>query len=165
MSKDKAEAPKSAVKQEVLDLSKKIAEGLTLDKKTGQGEAADDIYTANLPEGLAVETVKAVSDYNTTFVAAGTHAFGNLAIEAMKSTKGLSEANVQIKMFGKDTLGVSVQRTKEYKNPLAKEGESGTITKHGVISTTYDVVAGANRGQLKVVRNEMASVAAEFLSK
>lgn len=162
---DKTTAPKSALKQEVLDLSKKIAEGITLDKKTGHGEAADGLYESNLPEGLTVEAVKAVSDYNTTFVAAGTHAFGTLAVEAMKGSKSLTEATVQIKMFGKDTLGVSVQRSKDYNNSLAKEGEPKTITKHGVITTTYDVVAGNNRGQLKAARNEIAALASEFLSK
>lgn len=162
---DKAQTSKSAIKQEVLDLSKKIAEGITLDTKTGHAEAADGIYEANLPEGLTTETVKAVGDYNTTFVAAGTHAFGTLAVEAMKSTKSLNEATVQIKMHGKDTLGVSVQRSKEYNNALAKEGEPKTVTKHGVITTTYDVVAGNNRGQLKAARNEIAALASEYLSK
>jgi len=163
---DKAPSPKNTISQEVLDMSKKIAESLTIDKKTGHGEAADGIYEANLPETLTVETVKAVTDYNTTFVAAGTHAFGTIAIEAMKSSKNLTEANVKIKMFDKDVLGVSIERSKDYNNALAKEGQPKTVTKFGVVQTVYDVNAGGNKsGQLKLVRKEIAAMASEFLSK
>lgn len=162
---EKNTTPKSALDPEVLEMSSKITQNIAYNKKTKEGEEQNHVYEAVLPPSLTMETVNAVAKQNATFIAAGTHAWGNMAIEAMRADGDLNETSLQLKMAGKDTLSISVQRSKEYNNSLAKEGDPKTVTKFGVVTATYDVVAAANRGQLKAVRNELAALAAEHLSK
>lgn len=157
------ETKTKSVDESVLALSAKIEEGVKLDKKLGTGEQTSELFDENLPEGLTTEHVKSLTNYSTTFVAAGTHAFGKLAVEAMKGNKTLKEANISIRMAGKDTLDINVLRSKEYSNPLVKDSEP--VTKYGVVTAKYEVHAGANRAQLKVVRNTIAELAMAHLSK
>lgn len=164
MSKDKATAvTPTNIKEDVLALSAKIEAGIAVDKKTGAGIENGNLYNDNLPEGLTTDTVKQVHDYNTTFVAAGTLAFGNLAATAMKSNKSLEEANISIKMGVKDKLEINMLRSKEYTNPLVEN--SDPVTKYGVVKANYQIQAGANKGQLKAVRNHLAELSMEYLSK
>lgn len=150
------------LKENVLALSKKIEAGLTIDKKTGVGSESVDLYEQNLPEGVTMQQVTDVSDYNTTFIAASTHAFGKIAVEAMQSNKKLDSATAEIKMGVKDTLSINVDRSKTYTAQLGdKKGEP--ITKMGVVTTAYDVRAGKNGGQLKVARALIAQMAADHL--
>lgn len=159
-----SEAKKSSVNEEVLALSTVIKSGITIDAKAGTAKAADGIYEKNLTEGLSMEIVKAVSDYNTTFVAAGAHAFGEAAVESMKGHKSLDKLTVDIPMGHKDSVTYTVDRSKTMPNRFSDKPDD-TITKHGVVSTTYDVRAGKNGGQLKAARSHVGELAAKLLAK
>lgn len=148
------------LKEDVLELATKIEAGLTMDKKSGVATASEDLYEQNLPEDLTMEEVKKVSDYNTTFVAAGTYAFGKLSVDAMSGNKGLEKTTGEIKMGVKDTLSFSMDRRKEYVNHLT--GGDKTV-KFGVVTSAYEVRAGKNAGQLKVARTMIAELAADKL--
>ena len=163
-SKDTAKTASPQLKEHVLAMAEKIEKGLVIDKKTGVGTESTNLYETCLPEGLDMDQVKRVSEYNTDFVAAGTYAFGKIAVAAMKSSKGLDKATAEIPMGVKDTLSISVERTKEYTAQLGeKKGE--TIIKHGVTTTAYDVRAGKNGGQLKIARQMISELAMAQLTK
>lgn len=149
-----------SLKQEVLDLSKKLEGAIKIDKKTGDG-TSENLYEANLPESLNMDVVKEVSNYNTTFIAAGAHAFGQLAVKAMSSNKDLEKAQIDIPMGHKDNLAINVQRVKESINHL---GDGEKIIKHGVVTVDYDVRSGKNGGELKKARAAIAALASEKLA-
>jgi hypothetical protein len=152
---------KKELKPEVLEMSKKLSSGFSVDKNSGAGTAEPDMYKANLPKELTMDVVKAVSDYNGVFIAGATHAFAELAVDAMKGTK-LPSANVTIPMGHKDALTVNVDREKHYVNHL---GGGEQTTKYGVVSATYEVQVGKNKGQLKAVRSVIQELALDALAK
>lgn len=145
--------------QEVATLSEQLVKGIIVDGKAATATAVETLYKDNLPAGLTMDAVKAVSDYNTTFVAAGAHAFGTVAIEAAKAHKKLEKVSIDIPMGVKDNVSYTFDRKKEIPNRF---GNGETIVKHGVITTTYEVKAGKNGAQLKAARaviNELANAA------
>jgi len=148
--------------QEVAALSEQLVKGITVDGKTATATAVETLYKDNLPEGLSMEAVKAVSDYNTTFVAAGTHAFGTVAIDAAKSHKKLEKVSIDIPMGVKDSLSLTFDRRQEIPNRF---GNGETIVKYGVIKPTYEVKAGKNGAQLKAARSVINELAAAALAK
>lgn len=151
------------VKKEILELSEKISSGITISAKEKTATAEKDIYEKNLPEGLSMDTVRSVRDYNTTFVAAGAHAFGNAAVAAMNKHKNLDSLNVDVSMGDKDSVSYSIQRSKTSVDHLHNKGQE--ITKYGVLTTSMEVNAGKNSGQLKVARAQVGALAMELLSK
>lgn len=159
--KEKAVPGKIALKDEIVSLAAKLEKEITLDKKSGVGSAKDDLYESNLPEDLTMAEVKKVSDYNTSFAAAGTLAFGNLSVAAMAGNKSLETTSIDIKMGVKDNLAIGVARTKEYANRLG--GADEIIVKHGEVTVGYKVRAGKNAGQLKAARQQIAELAASKL--
>jgi hypothetical protein len=150
----------SEINAQVAALAAKIKASLTVDTQ-GAGAAEDGLYNTLLPEGLTPDVVESVSNYNTDFIAAGTFAFGELAVETMRANAGLNEAAVEIRMGVADTLKVAVEREHTWKNPGATDGS--TTTKYGVITNGYEVKSGRNGGQLKVARNQIAAMAMELL--
>mgnify|MGYP003560679529 FL=1 len=163
MSKDsKTETKSPELKEEVLELSKKIESGLKIDKKTGVGTEEEDLYEKLMPETVNMDMVKAVHDYNTTFIPAATHAFGQMAVKAMAGNKELEEANVEIKMGVKDSLSIHVERSRDRVNHL---GDGSTVTNYGETKIDYTVRAGkGNGGQLKVARNLIKEIAMKKLA-
>lgn len=153
---------KPAVHEDILELSGRMAKGIKVDSKAATAVAAEDMYKDNLPTGVTMEVVKAVSEYNTNFVAAGAHAFGQAAVDAMKANKKMDRISVDIPMGMKDQVSYTVDRLKEIPNRF---GNGETIVKHGVVTTSYEVRAGKNGGQLKAVRNMISEMAATALSK
>ena len=150
------------LKAEIETLSDKLLGGFTIDAKAGTAKASDDMYTSNLPEGLTADIVKNVGEFNTTFVAAGAHAFGKLAINAMKSNSELKKLEVDIPMVGKDNVSYTMERTKDIVNHL---GGGETIHKFGVMTATLEMRAGKNSGQLKVARAVIGELAMAAFKK
>ena len=148
---------KPALKEDVLALAKSIEKGLTMDK-SGIATEASSLYEENLPEELDMKIVKSVTDYNTKFIAAGTFAFGKMAVDALAKDKKLSETSASIKMGVRDTLDIKVLREKDFVNHLANDGSKTTKFGHTVIG--YQVKAGkTNSGQLKVARTMISELA------
>lgn len=150
---------------EVLVLSNQMKEVFDIDKNTGVGSAPDDIYKDHLPEGIDMEQVKAISNYNSNFIAAGAHAFGVLAVDAMADNKELKDASLTVPMGHKDAVTYNVNREHTYKNNFAKDPDNATVTKYGTISTCYDVKAGDLSGELKNARELIREIATDKLAK
>ena len=160
-----AEANKKEISAEVLRISELIKAGVTTDAKAGVITENDPgkVYEQSLPEGLTVETVKNVNAHNGNFVAATTHAIGTIAVDTLKANKDLKEVTGDIKTVGRDHVGVTVTRQRDYVNRLG--GNNETITKFGVADVTYHHAPGTNTGALKIVRQEIGALAAAALKK
>jgi hypothetical protein len=156
-----SEANTTHLKPETLALSKILSAGINVDGKTGEVKLTDGLYTANLPSELTPEIVSAVSDFNSTFVAAAAHAFGTNAVAAATIKNSKDVFDTSIPLTGADKLNLGFVRSKTMPNPR----EPGTeITKYGVVSASLDIKAGRNGGQLKHARSEIMAAAAAALA-
>ena len=144
-----------AINQTVLDMSEVIMGGLTADSNLGVVNAQEGIFEKTLPQDLTMAVVNQVANHNTTFVAAATHAFGTMAMNAMKDNSKLDTVIGTVNMGGDDTLGMHYTRSKEMHVP----GKDEKITKYGVTTVDYTVKAGKNGGELKKVRAELNELA------
>jgi hypothetical protein len=142
--------------ENVLELSKKIDTAVTFSDGTIRETNPGDVYKQNLPAGLTIDLVQKVNDYDAEFVAAGAHAFGSIAINAMAEDKSLKHVTGELKTVDKNKASYSIERSKEYVNHL-QGGEK--TTKLGVTTVNYEIKPGKNSGQLKAVRNELAELA------
>lgn len=142
--------------ESVLELAKKIETAVTIDNGAIKEKDAGKVYEENLPSGLTVDLVQKVNDYDAKFVAAGAHAFGSIAINAMAEDKNLKTVTGELKTVDKNKASYSIERSKEYVNHL--QGGERTV-KYGVVTTSYEIRAGKNSGQLKAVKNELAKLA------
>ena len=154
---------KAAVTEEVLRISSLIKNAVTTDAKAGviTENEPGKVYEASLPEGLTVEVVKTVNNHNGNFVAGTAHALGTIAVDTLKANKDLKEVTGDIKTVGKDHVGITVTRSREYVNRLG--GGNETIVKFGVTDATYHHAPGTNSGQLKVVRGVIGELAVAAL--
>lgn len=149
---------KSKIPAEVIELSKKLAKGLTIkvDGNVATTEISGNPYKENLPEGLTEENLEAVQKYNSTFYAAATHAFGDTALASLKKAKSVDKVTAEFPLHGKDVFSVGFKREDTFTVPGT--GEKGT--NYGVISAkleTYE--ARANRGVIKHIRDELSAKA------
>ena len=147
----------------VVVLSEKIRQSITVDSKTGVGSESErgSIYRDNIPEGLDEETIAKVNDYDISFIEAGTDAFGRLSLAALEQNNELNRTTASLGMWGKNTLSVGVDRHKTYSNPQGGDD----IIKHGVVTVKYDVSADKNAGVLKRVREDISAIALDLLRK
>jgi hypothetical protein len=142
------------ISQEVQDLSKKIKDQIKLDGDKVTVPA--DLYVTTLSEGLTEDTVKAVQKHNSTFFPAVTLAVGDIAVAAMKKDKKLEVVTGEFKMVGRDHFDVTINRTKEARNP--SNGE--TITKYGSVSATMTThSAQVSRGEMSHVKTHLQEAA------
>jgi hypothetical protein len=130
---------------------------LSIDGKTGQGLATEDLFNSTLPEGLTPEIAKALDNHTTNFIAGGTLAFGELAVEAMKGNKKLEAAQIEIPMVGRNAMSVSVERQQEFVNHMSEDKEK--VTKFGLVKTSVDIRGAKNAGELKKARSIISDLA------
>lgn len=149
-----------SIKPEVLELSEALEKELIIDTATGEGKE-EGLYLKHLPEGLTPEIDKAVDEYRTTFVAAGTHAFGKLAVNAMNDNSNLNSANVIFDIGHKNKLTVGVQRCAEFTKP----GTDEKVVRFGAVSAKYETHGATNAGELKKVRMDIAELASGMIGK
>jgi hypothetical protein len=83
---------------EVGTMAKVIENYIEINNKTGVGVEKESVFEKTLPSNLPIETVKAVNDHNSNFIAAGAYAFGQMAIKAMSKNASLEEADLKLKM-------------------------------------------------------------------
>lgn len=153
------------IKTEVLQLSESIQGEIELDTNTGIGseKSPGDAYKKNLPEGLTIEQVKTVNQYDANFIAASAHAFGQLSVKAMKDND-LAQTTASIKTVDKNRVNLTVDRERVYKDHLRDSGKE--TTRYGVVTVNYEVRAGkSTSGQLKQTRKEVSDLATQYFAK
>lgn len=162
MSATTTEVKKSPeLKPHIVELSKKLAEVIKIDHKAGTAAIEADAYVKNMPEGVTKESTEAAEDYRKSFVAAGSHAFGMAAVEAMKKDKTSERYVLEAPMTGRDSVTFSLDRSKTSHNPREPEKE---IVKAGYVSASMDLQSGKNGGQFKAVRVLVSEYAAKHIA-
>lgn len=137
----------SDIKTPVLEMTAKIKPLLTVEG--GVTATPKDLFVSTLPEGLTLDTVKAVDQHRTTFNAGYMNAVGQLAHEALTADKSLDKVTAKVEL-NKDVLQVAVLREETRPDPQ-KPGK--TVTRVGVIKPNYKAYAGrADVGQAAAVR-------------
>lgn len=151
-----------ALKESVLAKSALIEAALTVDVTTGIAPAEADVYENSLKaDGKDLETAIAYAEHDVEFIAASVHAVGQIGIKAMSENKDLNSVETQIRMAGKNTLDIEVERTRVFTNPKDKDAP---VTKHGVTTINYSVAAdNTGGGQLKIARATINNLAADSL--
>lgn len=87
-------------------------------------------YYDNLPEGVTVELVETISDYNSKFITASHVAVGQLAADIFRNEKDVHAVHGQIGFNGKnDNIEISVDRSKTYRAGFGPN-DNGTVTKN-----------------------------------
>ncbi len=144
-----------AVKKHTLDLSDKIMKDIVF-KKADNAIEGPDAFENNLPEGMTMEVVNSVNSYETDFIAASTHAFGVMALDALKDDNSLESVSGVFPMGEKNNVSHTMARTAERHVP----GSDESVTKYGVVTSTYYVHGSkGSKGQLAQVRKELSEIA------
>lgn len=147
----------SDIKAPVLELSAKIKSQLKAE--AGVISSPKDLFEATLPEGVTLDTVKAVDQAKTTFVAAYTNAVGETAHALMAGDKTLETVTAKADV-NKDVLSVAVLRTETRPDP---QNPGQTKTAHGVVKPNFKAYAGrGDVGQLATVRKSVRNMFADL---
>lgn len=145
-------------KSEALQKHREIADQIKANLKAEGAviteEKSHKPYNDNLPEGITPETVKTIAKYNNQFVRSAHLAVAETAAGILNKDKKIDRVEAKVGFFApSDAVNLTVDRSKTYPNPQAKDGQPDKITKHLVISTSMDI-----RGQgLKSVKEEISS--------
>lgn len=147
--------------KEVLDLSAKITNGLTLDGKVVT--PAEGLYESLLPEGLSMDTLERAQAHDTQVLAAAAHAVGMLAIPAMKKDESLNKITLELPTVGKDTFGVAFDRVRQVRDGAPGDKDAGMKPKYGITTVSVDKYGAGNRGEVGAVKAFLSNEAAEAL--
>lgn len=155
---------KPELKATIAELSTKLAEHIKI-AKDGSTTISDNLFEKHLPDGLTTDLVDKVKDYTTNFIAAGTHAFGVAAVDAMKGTKALTEVTTTIGLGGKDNMQVTTKREETFVNRIDPNNPVD-VTKYGVTTVKIEQYGhSSSKGTLKAVRNAIGARAQEVFGK
>jgi hypothetical protein len=154
---------KKEISTEVIEMSKVIRDGIELDSISGIVTEVKDVYKNCLPGDLSMETVVKVHGHDTMFVAAATHAVGEIAIKAMHENSKLDSISGHLKMSKNSSLDLDIARSKVYANSFSED--KTPITKYGVVTLGVQHSAGKKSGELKLVYASINEEAAKVLNK
>lgn len=146
------------IKPEVVALAKTLKSQMTLgDNGVVTYNDPKAVFETTLTDtGLDMKQVKALHDHRDTLIAAQGQAVGELALDAFKKDKNLSQVSVEMKC-AKDVIGSTVSRHKSF-----NDGKGGKIERYGVLNTRYEANGAGKRGQLKIVRDNLMEAAKEL---
>ncbi len=146
------------IKEDTKELAKQL-KGLIKIGENGVATIKEGTYVDMLPEGITEDDVKKLQTYNSNLVAAGALAIGEMGIDYMKKHKDVAQVELSIPMVGKDTMGLSIKRTKNSINPQTKE----PITTYGAINASINTYSTKPRGELSRVKDHLAELAMKSL--
>lgn len=136
--------------------------GADIEIKEGAATIAADAYVKSLPEGLTIDTVKAIQEHNAVFFPAVTKAFGHKAIEAMKTDSKLASLDLSVPMVGDDKFDVTFEKQYDFLNTTTKEKQ----TAFGGLKASFTVQAARhNRGAMGAVKQELKEAALAAFGK
>lgn len=139
-----------------------LAAGLKsqIEIKEGAATIAADAYVKSLPDGLSLETVKKLKEHDAVFYPAVTKAFGEAAIELMKTDKSIESLDLSVPMVEGDKFDINFKRSYEHMDMATKEMK----TSYGGLSASLTVQgARHNRGAMSAIKNDLkAKAMAEF---
>ena len=163
-AKEGAPRSTSPISAEVKNLSALIENVIQIDAKTGIATVPTDTYERLLPEGLTKETIVQLNAHNAQIAAAATLAVGNTAIPVMTKHKDLDRVEFEMPTFGKDKFAVTFDRSRQV--PDRSDGNTGGVRQQfGASRTSFEMYGTESRGELKKVKQELMSSAADAFAK
>ena len=148
------------ISQDILDLSAKFKEAITLDKKTGVGSVPADTYVKTLPEGITEEILVTIQNHNAVVVPAMAHALGHLSIPVMSKNKELEVTTLHLPTVGKDAFNGVFTRERQIPSRGA-DGIHGVKPAFGSSRVSLDIYSTGSHGEFKKVKAELAELAAK----
>ena len=146
------------ISPEAQSMSDKMLKMITIDGKTGDGKADEDLYVKLLPEDLSQLTMERCNNHNTAFVAAGLNAFSTLSLDAMVKHKNLDHTTLNIKMLANNEIDYSAVRSQDYHNP---KSPGDTVTKTLVTKVKLTAAPTIDTGDFSKIKKNMAEMAME----
>lgn len=145
---------------EVSALSQKLEKALKVEKD-GTITPDKDLYKTLLPEGLTMDSVKAVQKHNSDLTSATAMAVGNLASDFLKKHKDIDEVTLDKFAFGRDFVRGSYKRAAEV------SGIGGSSkTRHGWMTFKYSAAsAGVSGAAFKRIREHHAQQGDELFGE
>lgn len=141
----------------VIDLSAALASKIKIE--AGKAVISADAFESSLPEGMTVDTVKAVQQLESDFESALAHRIGTASVDAMKADTTLAEVKGTVKM-GSTSLVAKVARTAAYPNPRSSvEGQPSRLEFAGEVSLKRN----PSNDTFGSVRDAIRSYAADLL--
>ena len=147
--------PAFKLNQQTTDLSSLLEGEFKVGKDGTTTGALDTLYEKHMGTfGITSEQAKAVNHYDSTFIPAVTHAWGNTAIKALAKHPDLQSVAMTVPMNGKNHLELTMHRERTYPVPSVDGApKRPDVVKHGVVESKYLVAeANASAGQLKQVK-------------
>lgn len=138
MSKPESKTEKS--EKAIAKLTELIAPTVGQTDNKGNIEVASgSVFDENLPEGVTVDSVKALNNYVADFNAASLHAAKGPAIQALVDNKDLERVKVKVDLgcFGDATSAVSRESTNRDPRDKTKE-----IVTKGAVRTRVELGSG-----------------------
>jgi hypothetical protein len=152
----------SKLHADVVTMQAAIQSAIKIDK-AGTVTGTDDLYVKLLPEGVTLDTVKAVDSYNSRFIAGAHAAIGAEAVAAMKKHSGIDQISASVPLVGKSHYDVTVKRRSEF--PGIGEGAAPVVKYAASTGKLVNGEADTSRGQLKHVRAMVAELGLAALGK
>lgn len=143
----------TSIKPEHKAIAKALSEMITINGKEGSVTVGEGAYASQLPEGITMETVDKVREYDARFVAASALAFGEASIQAYKANSDLKTNLVAtFPMGGKNDVTHTVVRSKEFSVPST----GATVNKTALMTVLTAAEGVTNKGALKAIRDYIA---------
>jgi len=150
------------ISQKTLDDTKTLRKLLEIDSKTGvTKDVPASFYEGVVAEfGGSMEEVERVRKIDTHVAQVATLAVGEEANHVAKKHKDFDRVQVRVHADGKNNFNVDWKRRIETMNPTTKEkGE-----KFGVVNVKFDFYGVGNHGEMKLIREQIASQGAASLA-
>ena len=141
------------ISEEVKTLAGVIKAGIEVNNDTGIcKETVPHFQNYMETKGINKEQLDTIADGTTLFVAAGTKAFGEKAIELMAKNKTLNEASVSLSGGGLfESLTISTDRSRTYPTP---NGGEPTV-KTAVVTPVFTITSTKPVGELRKVKTHL----------
>lgn len=147
----------STVNETITVLSEQLAKKVTIEN--GKAVIVADAFESTLPEGMTLDTVKAVQQHESDFESALAHRVGIAAVDAMKADATLADVKGTTKM-GSVGLTAKVARSAAYPNPRSSvEGQPARLEYSGEVSLKRN----PSNSSFTAVRDAVRGYAADLL--
>jgi hypothetical protein len=149
---DELNLPKGAA-----EIAKKLKGKLTIGDD-GVIETDKDLVKELLPEGLTMDDIKRVQQFNSDVVAGAAHAVGEVGIPFLKKHPKVEHVHLPALNIGRDKIRVNLARERTVTGPGGK-----SATHHGYLEAKYTSgSAGTSGAAFKRIRDHHASEGAKL---
>lgn len=147
------------ISQDVQNLATELKGKITIGDKgvaTIDKAAYKELLAA---EGIEVASAEKLQHLHSRLAPAAVMATGELSVPYLKKHKDIEKVELSMPMLGKDSLDVTIKRSKEVRSP--QSGEVSTV--YGAASAGFSVYSTRPRGEMAKVKDHLAGLAMKAL--